>query len=53
MADRILIDIRTCELTLSQVMEKIAGWQAIMPDHEIFMDGDAYAIVARPREVES
>ncbi len=47
--DKILIDIRTCELTLSEVMTEIVRLQAEYPDHEIFMDGDAYAIVARRR----
>lgn len=49
--DLTLIDIRTCDLTLSQVMAEIARYQSEMPDHEIFLDGDAYAIVARPRVV--
>ena len=44
-----LIDIRTCDLTLSEVMAEVARYQSEMPDHEVFMDGDAYAIVARPR----
>ena len=47
--DKILIDIRTCELTLSEVMSEIKRLQAEYPDHEIFMDGDAYVIVARRR----
>ncbi len=47
--DRILIDIRTCDLTLSQIMSEIARLQAENPDDEIFMDGDRYAIVARRR----
>lgn len=45
--DKILIDIRTCELTLSEVMAQIRVWQKEMPDYEIFMDGDAYSISAR------
>ena len=40
--DRVFIDIRTCDLTLSQV-------QSEYPDYEIFMDGDTYAIVGRRR----
>lgn len=47
--DKILIDIRTCELALSEVMAQIRVWQKEMPDYEIFMDGDAYAICARLR----
>ena len=45
--DTILIDIATCELTLSEVMEQIRQWQTEYPQDEIFMDGDAYAIVRR------
>lgn len=47
--DRILIPIETCELTFSEVMEEIHRLIDENPDDEIFMDGDAYAIVARPR----
>lgn len=45
--DTILIDIRTCDRTLSEVMALVRGWAKVLPDHEIFMDGDAMAIVAR------
>lgn len=45
--DTVLIDIATCELTLSEVMQQIRQWQAEYPQDEIFMDGDAYAIVRR------
>ena len=47
--DRVFIDIRTCDLTLSQVMNEIAKLQSEYPDYEIFMDGDTYAIVGRRR----
>lgn len=47
--DHIYIDIRTCNLTLSQVMAEVARLQAEHPEQEIFMDGDAYAIVGRDR----
>lgn len=47
--DRVLIDVRTCKLTMSQMIERIYELQKQHPDHEIFMDGDAYAIVASPR----
>lgn len=43
------IDIRTCNMTLSQVMREIGRISAAHPDQEIFMDGDLYAIVGRPR----
>ena len=45
--DTVLIDIATCELTLSEVMQQIRQWQAEYPQDEIFMDGDKYAIVRR------
>ncbi|MBO4568971.1 MAG: hypothetical protein J5674_03240 [Candidatus Methanomethylophilaceae archaeon] len=47
--DKILIDIRTCELKMSQLMAEIQRLQAEYPDYEIFLDGDAYAIVGRRR----
>lgn len=47
--DEIYIDIKTCDLTLSQVMARIVELQAEHPDREIFMDGDTYAIVGRLR----
>ncbi len=47
--DRVFIDIRTSDLTLSQVMEEIERIKAENPDMEIFMDGDLYAIVGRRR----
>lgn len=51
-SDMVLIDIRTCELTLSQVMRQIGAWRKVLgPRYEIFMDGDLYAIVARKKGV--
>lgn len=49
MADRILIPIADCELTLREVMDEVRRLILDNPDDEIFLDGDAYAIVARPR----
>lgn len=47
-----LVDIRTSDLTLSETMAAIEAMQAVHgDDFEIFMDGDAYAIVARLRGV--
>lgn len=43
----VLIDIRTCDLTLSQVMAAVRLMAAGLPGHEVFMDGDSYAVVAR------
>ena len=51
--DRILIPIESCELTFSEIMEEIHRLIDENPDDEIFMDGDAYAIVARPRWVKA
>lgn len=42
----VLIDIRTCDLTLSQVMAAVRQMAAGLPGHKVFMDGDEYAIVA-------
>lgn len=43
------IDIRTCNMTMKQVMAEVERLQREHPDQEIFMDGDAYAIVGRTR----
>ena len=47
--DTVYIDIRTSDLTLSQMMAEIRRLQEEHPDEEIFMDGDEYAIVGRRR----
>ena len=47
--DHIYIDIRTCELTLAEVMEKVQRLIEEHPDQEIFMDGDGYDIRGRDR----
>lgn len=46
-ADRIFIDIRTSELTLNEVLKEIQRIKAENEDYEIFLDGDAHAIVGR------
>ena len=45
----VLMDIRTCPLTLSGAMAWIREAVARLPRHEVFLDGDRYAVVARPR----
>lgn len=45
--DTVLIDIATCELTFSEVMQQIRQWQAEYPNDEIFMDGDSNSITLR------
>ena len=47
MPDKIYIDIRTCGLTLGQMMDAVEELIREHPDEEIFMDGDAFAIVGR------
>ena len=47
--DHIYIDIRTCELTLQEVMEEVQRLIEEHPDQEIFMDGDGYDIRGRDR----
>lgn len=45
----ILIDMRTCGLTISQMMAEVERLKRTRPDLEIYMDGDAFAIVGRKR----
>lgn len=47
--DHIFIDIRTCDLTLTEAMQAIRDIALAHPEMEIFMDGDRYAIVGRRR----
>ena len=47
-----MIDLDTWggrSFTLSQMMTAIKWMQRTFPDREIFLDGDAYAIVGRVR----
>ncbi len=53
MKDRILMDVRTCGLTMQQMMAEIERLIRENPDEEVFLDGDLYAIVARPRRCTS
>ncbi len=48
--DLVLIDFHRENLTMTQVMERVAELQKQYPDYEIFMDGDRYAIVGRRRK---
>lgn len=41
-----IIDVPTCELTLSQVLAKVNSYQAAYPDRQVWLDGDMHAIVA-------
>lgn len=52
-SDVVLIDIKSTTLTLGEVLAKVEEYKAIPEyrDYEIFLDGDRYAIVARPRAV--
>lgn len=46
-ADRVFIDVKTCKMNLSEVLIEIKRLQAENPDYDIFLDGDAHAIVGR------
>ena len=50
MPDATFIDVRTSELTLSELIEEIGRLQMENPDMEILMDGDLYAVVGRRRK---
>lgn len=49
--DEILIDIKTTDLTLYEVLSRIDQYKQDprYQNYEIFLDGDRYAIVARPK----
>lgn len=47
--NKILIDIKTCRLSLSEVLDYIRKESAKHPECDIFLDGDAHAVVSRRR----
>jgi len=49
MADRVFIDVRASDLTLSEIFRKIQDIQSENPELEIFLDGDRHAIMGRQR----
>jgi len=48
--DRVFIDFHEENLTMMQVLTKVAELQKQYPEYEIFMDGDRFAIVGRRRK---
>ena len=46
----VIVDVRTCGLRLSEVMRVIEEYMNTNPDREVWLDGDMYAVVSRPRE---
>ncbi len=49
MTGKVLIPIATCRCSIREMLDRIETLKLKYPNHEIFMDGDLYAIVARPR----
>ncbi len=46
----VIVDVRTCGLRLSEVMRVIEEYMNTNPDREVWLDGDMYAVVSKPRE---
>ena len=47
--DKVFVDIRLSDLTLTEIFRQIELIQSDNPDLEIFLDGDRQAIVGRQR----
>ena len=47
----VIVDVMTSGLRLSEVMRLIEEYKDANPDREVWLDGDMYAVVSRPREV--
>lgn len=45
--EEIHIDVRTSDLTLTQVLREVERIQAEHPDREVFLDGDSRSIMSR------
>lgn len=47
--DRIIVDLKTCGMTLTEALAEIRKEALANPNEDIFVDGDAHAIVGRRR----
>lgn len=47
----VLVDIRTSDLTLTQALDVVDRYQRTHPGYEVYLDGDAHAIVSREGSV--
>lgn len=47
--DKVFIDVKASDLTLSEIFRRIAEIQSENPDLEIYLDGDRHAIMGRSR----
>jgi hypothetical protein len=45
----VIIDIKTSDLTLSQVLAVVDEYKRAHPDLDVFVDGDLYQVVSRRR----
>lgn len=48
--DKVFIDVAISRLTVAETLEEIKRLQIKYPDYEIFLDGDAHAIVGRRKK---
>ena len=46
----VVVDVRACGLVLSEVMMMVEEYKEANPDRDVWLDGDMYAIVSKPRE---
>lgn len=46
----VIVDVMTSGLRLSEVMRLIEEYRQSNPDREVWLDGDMYAVVSKPRE---
>lgn len=46
----VVVDVSACGLVLSEVMRMIEEYKEANPDRDVWLDGDMYAIVSKPRE---
>lgn len=46
----VVVNVRACGLVLSEVMRMIEEYKEANPGRDVWLDGDMYAIVSKPRE---
>lgn len=51
--DKLFLDVKTSDLTLSEVFRMVERIQSENPELDIFLDGDRHAIMGRPRSIKA
>lgn len=51
--DKLFVDVRTADMTLSEILRLVDNIQYNNPELDVYLDGDKQAIMGRPHSVQS